>query len=456
MISKMQGNIQHEGVKNMDFIIFYEHINRELENVLLIKYELERRGYSVVLSHFSGCSYGRYVLFSKPKVIITPWLRNDENMYRFTRFRNENNKIVNLQWEQIYSNKVLDSGLAMTSGTATKAYHVCWGTRSRDRLIDQGVSPDKIRITGAIQMDFCRKEFGSYYKSKEEISKEFDIDVTVPWSLYVSSYSYATYDLDSIQSLEKNFNTSLTDMVEVSKESKKITLAWIDSLLCENKNMVFIYRTHPSENIDETLIELSKKHPNFRIIHKYSVKQWIKICDIINTWFSTTVGEIYFMNKTCHIIRPIPLPRDIEVEIMREAVFITDKKTFIEINMKDTENRVSFPIKPETIYEFYDQNGQVPSYVRVADFFEEVCLNDKGVNYHFSKEKSYKFKKKYRNAIIVSIFIDIVAKTGIRLSKIIPFKKRVFRNCEKWIERKKIITQTENQLWRYARNNYEE
>ena len=30
----------------IDFLIFYEHVNREIENDTLLKYELEKRGYS--------------------------------------------------------------------------------------------------------------------------------------------------------------------------------------------------------------------------------------------------------------------------------------------------------------------------------------------------------------------------------------------------------------------------
>ena len=38
-------------VEEVDFLMIYEHKVRELENLCLIKYELERRGYKVVIKH---------------------------------------------------------------------------------------------------------------------------------------------------------------------------------------------------------------------------------------------------------------------------------------------------------------------------------------------------------------------------------------------------------------------
>ena len=40
-------------IQEVDFLIIYEHKVRELENMCLIKYELERRGYTVEIGRAS-------------------------------------------------------------------------------------------------------------------------------------------------------------------------------------------------------------------------------------------------------------------------------------------------------------------------------------------------------------------------------------------------------------------
>lgn len=434
----------------MDFIIFYEHVNRELENISLIKHELEKRGYNVKISHFSGLSYGRYVLFTQPKVIVMPWLRTNENVYRFTRFRGKKHKLVNLQWEQIYSNKIVNSGLAVTKDKALEAFHFCWGENSRNRLIDQGVHPDNAIVTGGVHMDFCRSDFKDYYKTKKQIASEFDLNPDNSWVLYISSFSYATYNNESIKILEQNFNTSLMDIVNNAKESKKLTLEWIDALLCNNKKIVFIYRPHPSENIDETLKRLSKKQCNFKIINQYSVKQWISVSDRINTWFSTSVSEIYFMNKKCHIIRPIPIPEDIEVEIMRSATFVTDKETFVMLNSVINSD-IDFPIEKNVMKSFYDQNIEIPSYIRTANYLEDIYLNHEAKEYVFQGQEEVSLRKKYRKQVVISLLVELVVVFHLRLSRVIPYDFKILKNLERWIEHKSQYKRMEEQIISFMR-----
>ena len=434
----------------MDFIIFYEHINRELESIFLVKNELEKKGYNVKISHFSGLSYGKNVLFSKPKVIVTPWLRTNENIYRFTRFRTKKHKLVNLQWEQIYSNKIINSGLSVTKDKALDATHLCWGENSKNRLIIQGVQSDNIVITGGVHMDFCRSEFIDYYKTREEISKEFKLNCDKQWILYISSFSYATYSEEGIKTLENTFNTSLSDIVYNARESKELTLEWIDSLLSINEELEFIYRPHPSENIDETLLSLEKKHLNFKIINEYSVKQWIKVSDKINTWFSTSVGEIFHMKKKCLIIRPIPIPDDIEVEIMKNATFIKDKKAFLRYNV-DNFLDLEFPIKTSEINTFYDQHDTIPSYKRVANTLEEIYLNHESKKYEFSDKEEAYLRKKYSKQILISLIIELIVLFHIRLSKFSPVYSKTLVNFEKWIDHRLRFKTLEKQILSYMR-----
>ncbi|MEG2083569.1 MAG: hypothetical protein RRY38_03095, partial [Oscillospiraceae bacterium] len=93
----------------------------------------------------------------------------------------------------------------------------------------------------------------------------------------------------------------------IGSRSMAATLDWFDRLLCERDDIELIYRLHPSEWNSPLLDDLCAKHPRFRVISDYSIKQWVKTCETLITWMSTSIAEIYFAGKSCIILRPEPL-----------------------------------------------------------------------------------------------------------------------------------------------------
>jgi surface carbohydrate biosynthesis protein len=424
--------IYNEEKRNLkvDFLIFYEHFNREIENVLLIKEQLQNMGYSVEVCHFSRNGYGKNILFSRPKVVVTPWLRDNENVFRFIRFKN-NPKLVNLQWEQIYCNNDLENGITTTTGLAKKAKHICWGRASKDRLISEGISQKNLKVTGGIQLDFCRKEFIEYYFDRATIAEQYNLDVNKKWVLFISSFTYASYDESTLAILSDKWK-DFSEFINISKESRVEVLEWFKELLKSNSDIEFIYRPHPSENIDSILKEMSELYPSFRIINEYSVKQWIKVSDKITTWYSTSVAEIYSMEKPFSILRPIPIPEKFEVAIMREAEFLTRSKELIE-KIRD-DNSLNFPINKE-IFEYYYDSSEIPAYKRVAEYLVEVLNGpDTDGEFEFSQCEYRKYLKSRKNDIITSLLVDFVMKTKLKLSKFIPYRKDVLKNIELYVD----------------------
>ncbi len=88
---------------------------------------------------------------------------------------------------------------------------------------------------------------------------------------------------------------------EISQKSQNEIVDWFLKYLNENPNKAIIYRPHPTEFLNNKLVELSEKIDNFYFISEGSIKPWIKKCDKIYTWFSTAVGEVYAANKPCYI-----------------------------------------------------------------------------------------------------------------------------------------------------------
>ena len=62
----------------LDFLILYEHVVREYESLLLLKAELERRGYSVEIRQLLDRKKLKYFTYRKPRVLVASNLYDNE------------------------------------------------------------------------------------------------------------------------------------------------------------------------------------------------------------------------------------------------------------------------------------------------------------------------------------------------------------------------------------------
>jgi surface carbohydrate biosynthesis protein len=337
-----------------------------------------------------------------------------------------------LQWEQIYSQSDYEKGIASTTGKALMCSHICWGEKTRERLMLEGVSPDKTFIAGAIHLDFCREEFNTYYHNKDYISSKFGLDKNKQWVLFISSFAFATYKIQSLSKLYEQWG-DFSDFVDIHRESRKLFLEWVENLIQENPNIEFIYRPHPSENSDELLEYFEDTIDQFHVINDFSVKQWIKVSDCIVTWYSTSIAEIIAMNRSFHIVRPIPIPQKYELEILNEANFIETSDDFVKTICSSRDNKL--PIDESIFKEYYNIDDE-PAFIKVANILIGVLKTEQ-----FDYLKSFKntntehqFKNKYRKEVVISLLAEFLMKSKIRISKFIPYRRDILENIEQYSE----------------------
>lgn len=438
----------------MDFLICYEHIVREIENDTLLKHELEKRGYSCKIIHFNDMDCCLHMGKDKAKVVVTPWLRYDTNVARYLTLAKKPYKLVNLQWEQVYCANHLKQGLTSTSGQALRAYHMCWGNNSRDRLVAAGLPEENVAVVGAIQMDYGQPLFKDYYLPREAIAAEFGLDTNKRWNLLVSSFAYANYGESGIRRMEKELNLSMTDLVEIHKQSQKLTLDWVEELL-KTSDCEFIYRPHPSEKVDQRLNAMAKQYPHFHVISDRSVKQWARVCDKVNLWISTSNAELLSMGVDFAILRPAPIPDDYEVESMRNETTITDCEAFIRFNTSDAgENTPLVAERLARLEHFYSFDPEYPAYKRTADYLEQVLKSQKGQRYHFTaKQRLKETVAGMKRYLIAALTRKCYFAGNMDPVRCIPLKPEVKKNMELTIQKRKNKEKLESALLSYIKKN---
>lgn len=357
---------------SLDFLILYEHTVREYESDLLLKLELERRGYTCEIRQLLDRKKLKYFTWKKPKVLVASCMYDNEaiNSHVYNNI-GRCDKIVNLHWEQMLSDDQEEGDWFNMNGNAKKCVQTCWGQKTARRLQAHGMEAKNTPVTGAVMMDFLRPEFAGYYKNKADLCAEFGLDPAKKLHLYISSFGYASMTDAEVKELSEMAGTDFTGFARTNRVSMDETLRWFDEYLGQHPEVELVYRRHPSEWKSEKLEALSRKRPNFHVIFAGSVKDWIVAADSISIWMSTAIAEVYMAGKSCHILRPVPIEHEYDPVIYKDAAYVTNYDEF-EAAMEDEDP--PFPIAREMIEGYFDPSP-VPAYKRMCDLLEQVYQN---------------------------------------------------------------------------------
>ena len=380
-------------MEELDFLFIYEHKVRELENLCLMKYELDKRGYKTRIIHIEDA---RALKAMRPiyhaKVVVTMACYENASIEWHTKNFVKFEKNIDLQWENIVfpMDEKDTNAYKNYSGVAKEVVRVSWGEMNRKRMLEVAkMDPKKVKLIGHVGMDFLRDELKGYYRSKEDVLKEYEIPVDKKIFLFISPYFSDYHTEEYLIEMCKRFGEGWRSYYkDCMLPSKKIILDWMGKICEERKDVVFIYRPHPGEE-SEQADALEKKYSNFRVIRTLSVKQWILVSDKIYTGNSSTFVEAFFAKKMCYLLFPIPVPSDYELAFLKDADKIKDYEDF-EASTKESDNR-PFPVSEQLIDEVYTIDWKKPSYVKFADMAEEV-LHDPYYNLTKEQLKAYYHK----------------------------------------------------------------
>ncbi len=353
-----------------DFIILYEHRNRELENAVLLAMMLEKKGYKVAIEYRRSAR----ILFQKAKVLLTPFFFNNENVedFAFQPFC-QYKKIINLQYEQVFTKDNLESGLLFAHEMAVNARHIAWGENSVRLMERNGIQDNNIIPIGLVSLDFNSDKYRKAFFSKKYIAKKYNLPINKKWHLFISSFSYVGLTKAELLQLEKELQNT-NDIVSISNSTQKKLLKWYDSFLKNNKDIVIIYRPHPHELQSKMLKQLQKKYSNFVCISDYSIRQWIRLCDSISTWYSTSLVDAYYAGKECVIVRPEAIPKKNDLDIFTQQKMIESYEEYRDYLLgKEKAEKINDDIIKKYYYNSFSADSMNKLYKVCID-----SINDSG------------------------------------------------------------------------------
>ncbi|MBQ0027413.1 MAG: hypothetical protein KBS96_02305 [Lachnospiraceae bacterium] len=360
------GNFVEKNSYTADFVFVYEIQTRETNGITLIGYELVKRGYSVayVNAWHELHRSGKRVT---AKVAIVFAAYNDEVISFALSFIEKCDYALNMQWEQVLTPQSVEPGcIYILSGNAVNVHHCAWGEENVKHLTEVcGIPAENVHRVGHVGHDFVRKELDGFYRSREDVCAEFGLDPKAKLEFFIASFPP--------QVTTGGMSIVTDEYLDVARKSRLEIIDWFKRYHNEHKEITFIYRPHPAEELTPEFVADMEKDGAIKVIKDYSVQQWIKIADDVLIWRSTSMGDVYTAGKGCLYLTPYEIPRRYVYDMMVDA----DRVCSYEDFCKSMGGEFKFPISSETMNKYY-YSDETPAYVRIADVLEELYKKEDG------------------------------------------------------------------------------
>ena len=397
----------------LDFLFVYEHKVRELENLCLMKYELDRRGYRTKIVYIDDA---KNALADNPvyhaKVLCTMACYDNYTLFWHTKHFVKFEKVIDLQWENIVYAKDEQREDAYKNywGIGKDVVHVSWGEQNVNRLLHAAhLDERKVKLTGHVGMDFLREPLNRYYLSRQELFQKYNIPMDRKVILFASPYYGDCLTEEYIAGMCRAFGDDWPEYYKFMCDSQKIVLEWFEAICRKHPDTIVIFRPHPGHP-SRMADQLAQKCSNFRIISGESVKQWIVTCDKIYTGNSSVVVEAFFAKKMCQLLFPLPTTPGFELKLITDSQKLVTYDEFYESVFAEKE---IFPTPERSIEEIYLIDWDTPNYVKFADMAEEILRDH---YYRLSKKQLRAYKEYGRAESLMRLFISIKPLYGIYLA----------------------------------------
>lgn len=293
-------------MKNIDIIIFIEHLDREIFVSKLLKIELEKLGLKVIIASIMYETPS--ILYNyKPKAIITPYIGFGKNSIcdRFYKLYNTEIKYFNINYEQILF--PFTGSFKVPKYTMAKEHQVnfCWGENFKEFLLDAGVLKENLFITGRPYSAAIKTKNNDKVNIRKSILKNNNLQEDRKIIFIALTDSLAMNDFKKVERIVKKDGdyTALRKQIEWDKKTIIQLLRIIEISRNDQSfnDYNFVLRPHPTievEDYQKLINSLDIDLPNnFFILKNSDAISWLISCDYFITNYSTLILDAIEINK---------------------------------------------------------------------------------------------------------------------------------------------------------------
>lgn len=306
-------------------ILFFQHVSREIDMCRSIKYEIESMScgevsVGVFSIDFEWLDAIKYAKREGIDVVVMPWLRIDEHESLIAPFLkiNQELSVLSFDHEQISSPLSMPALLPSCEFARSEVIHLAWSDFFYQQLVDVGVEEENIIKTGNARLDALRQST----KTREELSREFSLDLQKKWILFAENRSYVREKTiltisDHIASgiPEQIIHDRITFLSSSLDAFERQINALRPSFFNDHE---LIYRTHPGQSLNVKL------PPEVKPISDYPISAWLHNIDALLTFGSTSAFEADAVGVPVFVHMPVPVEPDYMTFGIMEYTVIED------------------------------------------------------------------------------------------------------------------------------------
>lgn len=155
---------------------------------------------------------------------------------------------------------------------------LAWGDFSKDFLVENGMNPDRVILTGGVPFDRTL----SLHPDKNKVADELKIDCNKKWII---------------------FTTQGTGVGNMPSEFEiKTGLQITANLIKKYEDYEIIYQIHPSQDLNEVKAIVGEVNSSCLVCKYYDTEELIKLSDGVITFFSTTAIDAVLLKKPLYLI----------------------------------------------------------------------------------------------------------------------------------------------------------
>ena len=314
-------------LKSVDVILLFEHVSRELDSLLVMKFHLEALGFSVEVLPIH---YNRYwhVVKYRPKFVVLPYCYSVGNPTReLYESVHKGVAFLNLHHEQFY-NEGTKEHLIPSDDYSKNMHHITWADSFANDLRDVGVRRELIHTTGNPRTDTFFLSGNQQVRSVlEGYSKMVFVPTTFSWALVDESYFL------SISAIDKD---EFKHRRAITLASAKAYFHDFHQLAKLMPNTLFVLRPHPFEDLRvfEGLyqdVNGSRPPDNLIISREGNVYDWLKYCSLTVGWCTTVNMEAALFNIPSVVYHPTEYPRSMDLEFFSSIHIVKNRDSLIEL-----------------------------------------------------------------------------------------------------------------------------
>ena len=399
----------------MIIVIPLEISVREYLPKLLLSYSiLKQTNFKIIIGNYSKI-FQKIQRFKNCIIIEKSISTLKEN--KTIQLAKDGNKILVLDEEgpiSHFENFTLFSRI--TKNTFSKLHtYLTWGDEDKKKIFDviNFKDKDKLKCFGHPKYELLKKPYDSLYEGEvSKIKRKYKKFVFIPSSFsYFDSHQFQ--DDNAVENVYfklflKKYITSKRLNKEYKVQKKRIKdlkenydvfLDLILDISKRKKNLNFVLRPHPLQDINKIKNRLKKKPNNLHIVYKYSVTPWIIACR-------------YYLHCGCSSY--------LEASILKKKIIFFIKNFYKDHNYYHKKFSTYFSNRDECIRYLLRNLDKFNSEIKIPTEFKKIVKNCEKIDFnqllinHISR---IKMKSEYQVNQKSDFFIKII------LNKVISFIK---------------------------------